>query len=75
MSENNLSKFHEIERQETEFIKVLESFKLPVFLLKKESETLPDSVCIVCAFGFGLLSVACYQLKRHGTLFSSPKKI
>lgn len=49
MSEINLSKFHEIERQETEFIKVLESFKLPVFLLKKESETLPDSVCIVCA--------------------------
>lgn len=35
MREKNLSKFHEIERQETEFIKVLESFKLPVFLLKK----------------------------------------
>lgn len=74
MSENNLSKFHEIERQETEFIKVLESFKFARFLVKKESETLPDSVCIVCAFGFGLLSVACYQLKRHGTFFSSPKK-
>lgn len=35
MSENNLSKFHEIERQETEFIKVLESFKFARFLVKK----------------------------------------
>lgn len=49
-------------------------FQIARFLVKKESETLPDSVCIVCAFGFGLLSVACYQLKRHGTFFSSPKK-
>lgn len=45
MRENNLSKFHEIERQETEFIKVLESFKLPVFLLKKNPRQCVHCMC------------------------------